>query len=330
MTKMITEKKYRFEIPEGQGRERIDVYLANNIEYATRNRMQQLIKAELCTINGQLVKSNHKINPGDFVLLRIPCSPRPEKVEAEDIPIHIVYEDDDLLIVNKPANMCVHPSIGNHTGTLVNALLHYTSKLSHYKDDGRPGIVHRIDKDTSGLLVVARDEWIHSEIAKQFAAHTSEREYWAIVWGKFKEHEGEIIGNIGRSKKDRKVFTVHETEGKHAHTYFQVIEEFEFATLIKLRLKTGRTHQIRVHMNYINKPIFGDPWYGGRAIAYAPANVSKIKARVENLLEIMQRQALHAKTLGFVHPRTGKTVSFDSPLPQDFALLLDKLRTGNF
>lgn len=328
-TKMITEKKYIFEIPEGKKKERIDTYLANNVEYATRSRIQQLIKAELVTVNGKVVTANFKISYGDRVLLRIPCTPRPEKIQAENIPIHIVHEDDYLMVVNKPAGMVVHPSIGNHNGTLVNALLYHTSKLSNYSDEGRPGIVHRIDKDTSGLLVVARDEWTHSVLAKQFAAHTTEREYWAICWGRFKDSTGEVIGNIARSKKDRKVFCVNETEGKHAHTFYEVIEEFEFASLIKLRLKTGRTHQIRVHMSHINKPIFGDPWYGGRQIAYTTNNLSKQKARVENLLQIINRQALHAKTLGFIHPHTEKKVSFDSVVPNDFQTVLDKLRAGN-
>lgn len=326
MTRMITEKKYDILIPDGKKKERIDTYLANTIEYATRSRIQQLIKANLVTVNDKIVKANQIIGPGDYILVRIPCSPRPENIEAEDIPVHIVYEDDYLLIVNKPKGMVVHPSLGNHSGTLVNALLFYTKNLSLYNDAFRPGIVHRIDKDTSGLLVVAKDEWTHAELSKQFKAHDLDREYWALCWGKFEEKQGEILGNIGRSKKDRKLFTVTEDEGKHAHTFFEVLEEFEYLTLVKLKLKTGRTHQIRVHMAHINRPIFGDPTYGGRKIAYTPPNCPKQKAQVENLLELIDRQALHAKTLGFYHPRLNKKVYFDSPLPNDFETVLNKLR----
>ncbi len=328
MVKMITEKVYEFEVAEGKKRERIDTYLANTMENATRSRIQHLIKSEYCKLNGKIVKANQKISPGDKIKLTIPVSPRPEKVVAEDIPVHIVYEDDYLMVVNKPTGMCVHPSYGHYTGTLVNALLFYTDKLSYKRGDGRPGIVHRIDQDTSGLLVVARDEWTHSELAKQFAAHTTEREYWAICWGRLKEPKGEIIGNIARSKKDRKIFCVNQTEGKHAHTYYEVMEEFEFASLIKLRLKTGRTHQIRVHMSYIGHPIFGDHIYNGRRLNYFSSNVPKQRARVENLLKIINRQALHAKTLGFFHPHIKKKMSFNSPLPDDFSQVLEKLR-GN-
>lgn len=329
-TRMVTEKRYEVIITEGKKKERIDTYLANTIEYATRSRIQALIKANYVTVNGSVVKANYKINPGDNVILRIPCSPRPENIEPEDIPVHVVYEDDFLMIVNKPPGMVVHPSLGNFTGTLVNALLYYTSRLSKFSSDDRPGIVHRIDKDTSGLLVVAKDEWTHSELSKQFAAHNIDREYWALCWGKFDEPKGEIIGNIARSKKDRKLFTVAEDDGKYAHTFYEVIEEFEFLTLVKLKLKTGRTHQIRVHLSHINKPIFGDPTYGGRKISYSVENVAKMKSRVENLLALMKRQALHAKTLGFYHPHFNKNISFDSPLPADFSLILEKLRSDNF
>ncbi len=326
MTKIISEKKIEYEITEGQRKQRIDTYLANVIENCTRTRIQNLIKAGNVLVNGSSSKTNYKIVPGDKIKVIIPVSPRPEETIAEDIPLDIIYEDDYLLIVNKPANMVAHPSLGNHTGTLVNALLHYTNTLSDLNEDPvRPGIVHRIDKDTSGLLLVAKDEHSHAVLAKQFADHSIQREYWAICWGLFEESKGEIVGNIARSKKDRKVFTVSENEGKHAHTFYEVIEEFEFASLIKLRLKTGRTHQIRVHMQHINRPIFGDPTYGGRRLAFG-GTTPKMKSRVDNLLEIMQRQALHAKTLGFIHPETEKEIFFDSELPEDFQLLLDRLR----
>jgi 23S rRNA pseudouridine1911/1915/1917 synthase len=204
-------------------------------------------------------------------------------------------------------------------------LLHHTKKLSELNEPGRPGIVHRIDKDTSGLLLIAKDEWTHAQLARQFANHSIDREYWAVCWGIFKNSEGEIIGNITRSNKDRKLFTVSKTEGKYAHTFYKVIEEFEFASLVKLKLKTGRTHQIRVHMAHIKHPIFGDPSYGGRKIVYG-SEFSKMKSRVENLLQIIQRQALHAKTLGFIHPHSKQKVFFDSELPEDIKLLIENLR----
>ncbi|MDZ7765391.1 MAG: RluA family pseudouridine synthase [Melioribacteraceae bacterium] len=285
MTKLITEKILNFEVTNGQKKTRIDSYLANIIENFTRSKIQKLIKAELVTVDGKIVKSNYIVLPGDKITLKIPVSPRPEHVEAEDIPLDIIYEDEHLLVVNKHAGMVAHPALGNFTGTLVHALLHHTQNLSKYNDNARPGIVHRIDKDTSGLLLVAKDEFVHSELAKQFASHSIEREYWAVCWGIFKEPKGEIIGNIARSKKDRKVFTVSETEGKSAHTYYEVIEEFEFASLLKLKLKTGRTHQIRVHLQHINHPVFGDPTYGGKAIVYG-SSLPKIKSRVNNLLKI--------------------------------------------
>lgn len=325
MSKIISEKKFRYEITEGKKKERLDVYLTNSLENATRSRVQKLIKADLVTVNGKVAKANHIVTPFDVIELTIPMTPRPEETEAEDIPLDIIYEDEFLLIVNKPPGMVAHPALGNFSGTLVNALLHHTKKLSALNEPGRPGIVHRIDKETSGLLLVAKDEWTHAQLAKQFYHHTIEREYWAVCWGLFKEKKGEVIANITRSNKDRKVFTTSLTEGKHAHTYYEVMEEYEFTSLIRLHLKTGRTHQIRVHMASINHPIFGDPTYGGRKIVYG-LELPKMKSRIDNLLEIMKRQALHAKTLGFIHPNTKEKVFFDSELPDDFAALLEKIR----
>jgi 23S rRNA pseudouridine1911/1915/1917 synthase len=325
MAKLVTEKKIKIEISEGKKKERIDIFLANTVENATRSRIQKLIKANCVTVNGKIVKSNYLVCPFDQIELIIPTSPRPEETEAEDIPLDIIYEDDYLLVVNKAAGMVAHPSLGNYTGTLVNALLHHTQKLSTANEPGRPGIVHRIDKETSGLLLIAKDEWTHAQLARQFFNHTIEREYWAVCWGVFKQKKGEVIGNIARSVKDRKVFTVSSSDGKHAHTFFEVIEEFEFASLIKLKLKTGRTHQIRVHMQHIKHPIFGDPTYGGRVMVYG-SSLPKMKSRIDNLLEIMKRQALHAKTLGFIHPRTKERIFLDSELPEDFKLLIEKLK----
>lgn len=342
MAEIITEKKIKVEIPEGKKKERIDVFLTNSIANASRSRIQRLIRANCVTVNGTFVKPNYIICPKDLIELTIPTLPHPDKTEPENIPLDIVYEDEYLLVVNKPAGMVAHPSLGNYTGTLVNALLYHTKKLSRLnkfansynsetrrtggKDEfERPGIVHRIDKDTSGLLIIAKDEWTHAQLAKQFSEHTVEREYWAVCWGLFKQKKGEVIKNIARSNKDRKIFATSLTEGKHAHTFYEVLEEFEFATLLKLKLKTGRTHQIRVHMSHIKHPIFGDPTYSGRKIVYG-SDLPKIKARVENLLEIMKRQALHAKTLGFIHPHTKEKIFLVSELPEDFKQLLEKLK----
>ena len=325
MAKTITEKILTFEVTEGKKKQRIDTYLANSIEHSTRSRVQKLIKAGFVEVNGKSVKANYLIVPNDTIKVTIPVTPRPEETEAEDIPIDVVYEDEYLLVVNKPAGMVVHPALGNYTGTLVNALLNYTKNLSNLNEPGRPGIVHRLDKETSGLLLVAKDVWTHAQLAKQFAAHTTEREYWAVCWGLFKDSTGEIIGNITRSKKDRKIFTVDNSEGKHAHTFYEVMEEFEFCSLLKLKLKTGRTHQIRVHMAYTNHPVFGDPTYGGRRIVYG-TELAKMRSRVNNLLKIMERQALHAKTIGFIHPHTKERVFVESDLPEDINKLIEDLR----
>ncbi len=326
MAKIITEKKLKFDIPPGKKKERIDTFLCSHIENASRNKIQKLIKAEYVLVNGKTIKPNYVVNPDDVVDVTIPVSPRPENADPEDIPLDIVYEDEYLLIVNKAPGMVVHPAYGNYTGTMVNALLHHTQNLSEFNEADRPGIVHRIDKETSGILVVAKDEDTHAKLAKQFEKHTIERTYWAVCWGLFKERKGEIIKNIDRSNKDRKIFTtVDDERGKYAHTLYEVIDEFEFASLVKLNLKTGRTHQIRVHLNSINHPIFGDPTYNGRKIAYG-ATLPKMKQRVNNLLKIMERQALHAKTLGFIHPVTNEKVYYDSELPEDFSTLLEKLK----
>lgn len=325
MSKLISEKKFLIDVPEGKRKERIDTFLTHHIEGTTRSKVQKAIETELVKVNGVVVKANYNVKPFDKVEAIQLITPRPEDIEPEEIPLDIVYEDEFLIIVNKPAGMVAHPAYANYTGTLVNALLHHTKYLSSINEAGRPGIVHRIDKDTSGLLVVAKDDYTHAMLAKQFSKHTIEREYHAICWGKFKDKKGEIATKIARSKSDRKKFTISDKEGKEAVTLYQVIELFEFTSYIKLNLKTGRTHQIRVHLSGLGKPIFGDPTYGGNKI-HAGFESSKIKSRIVNLLEIMPRQALHAKTLGFIHPHTQKSVRFDSELPEDFKLLLEKLR----
>ncbi len=325
MSNLITEKKLNFTVPPGKKKERIDLFLTHSIENATRSKIQKLIEAGFVLVNGKEIKQNYKLLPGDILDVTIPISPRPENAEPENIPLSIVYEDDFFIIVNKPPGMVAHPAFGNYTGTLVNALLHHTKTLSNFNEPGRPGIVHRIDKDTSGLLIVAKDDVTHALLAKQFAKHTIEREYWAIAWGLFKEKEGEINLNITRCKSDRKKFSASLSEGKTATTFYSVIEEFEFLTLVKLNLKTGRTHQIRVHLSAINHPIFGDPVYGGRNLVYS-SQQPKFKSSVENLLNIIPRQALHAKTLGIYHPHKKEFVRFDSQLPDDMQNLLNKLR----
>jgi 23S rRNA pseudouridine1911/1915/1917 synthase len=325
MANLVKSKKYRFEIPEGQTKERIDVYLTSHVENATRSKIQKLIEANLVLINNLPTKSNYRISPFDIIDVEVPITPRPENTEPEEIPLDIIFEDDYLIIVNKPAGMVAHPAYSNYTGTLVNALLYHTKKLSGLNEPGRPGIVHRIDKDTSGILVVAKDDWTHAKLAEQFSRHSIEREYWAVCWGLFKESSGIIEKNIARNKSDRKKFSVSEKDGKIAITDYQILEEFEFTTLLKLNLKTGRTHQIRVHLSSINHPVFGDTTYGGNKIVYG-SSLPKMKQRIDNLLQIMPRQALHAKTLGFIHPHTKQSVKFDSELPEDFELLLNKLR----
>ena len=325
MAKLIKEKKYRFEIPEGKKKERIDIFLSTSVENATRSKVQKLIEAGLVKVNGKVVKASYSVLPGDIIEATHPISPRPEYAEAEEIPLDIIYEDEYLLVVNKPAGMVAHPAYANYSGTLVNALLHHTGKLSNKNEADRPGIVHRIDKDTSGLLVVAKDDWTHAKLAEQFSKHTTEREYRAVCWKSFADKSGEISTFITRSKKDRKKFTTSESEGKKAVTLFEVVENFEFASLVKLNLKTGRTHQIRVHLSSIGHPIFGDATYGGAQLV-SGSNLPKMKSRLQNLLEIMPRQALHAKTLGFIHPHLKKMMRFDSELPDDMKLLIEKLR----
>lgn len=324
MSEIISEKKYEFLIPEGKQKERLDVFLTNSVENTTRSKVQKLIESKNVTVNGKFVKASYLVQPNDVIIATHPINPRPEKVEPEDIPLNIVYEDEYFLIINKPAGMVTHPAYANYTGTLVNALLYHSNKLSNINEEFRPGIVHRIDKETSGLLVVAKDDWTHAKLAEQFSKHTTEREYWAIAWGIFKERKGEINQNIARSKKDRKKFTHSQTEGKTATTLYDVITEYDFTSLVKLNLKTGRTHQIRVHLSYINHPVFGDPTYGGRELVCG-SSLPKIKNRLHNLLKIMPRQALHAKTLGFIHPKKNEFVMFDSELPEDMKTLISKL-----
>jgi 23S rRNA pseudouridine1911/1915/1917 synthase len=312
----------RIVVPPGQKKIRLDVYLTRQIENATRNKVQQGIAGGMVLVNDKIVKSSYPVSPSDVIEITLPRPPRHD-AQPENIPLDIVYEDEHLLVVNKKAGMVTHPAYSNYTGTLVNALLYHSNQLSTINTGLRPGIVHRLDKDTSGLLVVAKTNHAHSFLSKQFAKHTIEREYWAIVWGSFKERSGLIEANLGRSKKDRKKVSVT-THGKPAATEFTVIKRLDFLSLVKLKLRTGRTHQIRVHLSHIGHPVFGDRTYGGRSNTWGGLETKKAQ-QAANLLERISRQALHAKTLGFVHPVTKELVKFTSELPDDMRDVLKQL-----
>lgn len=310
-------------VPSGKKRERLDVFLTHHVENATRTKVQAAIKAGCVLVNGKIERSSYPVAPDDVIHITLPESPAPD-VTAEAIPLTIVYEDDQLLVVNKPAGMVTHPAYGNYTGTLVNALLHHCAALSSVNDRSRPGIVHRLDKDTSGLLVVAKTDAAHAHLARQFARRTIRREYQAIVWGSFPVEKGIIEANLGRSKADRKKMAVVEG-GKVAVTEYTVIERFPYLSLVRLKLQTGRTHQIRVHLAHVAHPVFGDPNYNGRRLLYGPGTPRQ-KAEVQRMLDILTRQALHARTIGFKHPATGEEMAFESPLPEDMTAVLAMLR----
>jgi 23S rRNA pseudouridine1911/1915/1917 synthase len=314
-------------VPKGETPERIDQYLSRVIANTSRTKVQYGIEAGLITVNGStLERPSYKVKGNDEIVVRIPRPPR-MKAQAEDIPLDIVFEDEDILIINKPAGMVVHPTLATNSGTLVNALLHHIENISDLTgDEDRPGIVHRLDKDTSGLLVVAKNAHSHRVLAKQFFTHTAHRIYHAICWGVPKERFGKIQNNIGRHPKDRKKFAVVGDAGKLAITEYIVIEEFMGFSLVELKLKTGRTHQIRVHMQHIGHPVFGDATYGGRAIAVNRQDIPKFKQRVDNLLIEMPRQALHAKTLRLHHPRSGELMEWTTELPFDMREVIADLR----
>jgi len=317
---------YRLTVDPGQKALRIDKYLSNRIDNASRSRIQAAADAGNILANNEAVKPNYKVKPNDEIVIVMDYPRRELKIIPEDIPLNIVFEDDQLVIINKPPGLVVHPGHGNYTGTLVNALAHYFKELPLFNsEDPRPGLVHRIDKDTSGLMVVAKTEMAKNKLALQFFEKTTERKYQALVWGSVKEDEGTITGNIGRSLKNRQVFTVFpEGEyGKHAVTHYKVLKRIGYVSLVECILETGRTHQIRVHMKYINHPLFNDANYGGDKILRG-TTFSKYKQFVLNCFKILPRQALHAKTLGFVHPATGKKMLFDSELPNDLKTAVSK------
>ncbi len=315
------KREFEIVIPAGQKKERLDTYLTSHVENATRTKVQEAIRAGEVVVNGRTVKASHSIAPGDAIHVTL-SRPDPPEVRPENIPLDIVFEDDYLIVVNKPAGMVTHPAYKNYSGTLVNALLFHSDSLSQ-PHPLRPGIVHRLDKDTSGLLVVAKDGTTHQKLSRQFANKTTEREYWAIVWGKFKEQSGVIEASLGRSKSDRKKVAVV-ADGKNAVTDYTVIEQFEYLCLLRLHLRTGRTHQIRVHLAHIHHPVFGDETYGGGKIMVGGLGGKK-RAEVANLLERIPRQALHAKKLGFIHPVTKELMRFDSELPDDMKGVLQFL-----
>jgi len=313
-----------FRVPPGQSRERLDTWLTHHVENATRSKVQQAIRSGFVFVNGETARSSHRVSPGEIIRVSLP-KPPPPTVEAEEIPLEILYEDPDLIVLNKPAGMVTHPAYTHYSGTLVNALLHHwKGEGGDFADAARPGIVHRLDKDTSGLMVVARNESTLARLSAQFSRRTIVREYHAILWGIPRPARGTVEAALGRSKSDRKKFAVSGS-GKEAATDYEVLEEFAYLSLVKLKLRTGRTHQIRVHMHHIGHPVFGDPTYGGRRIAWGAVNGNK-KEEVHRYLGMVRRQALHAKTIGFFHPTLGKQLTFDSDLPADMSALLAELR----
>ncbi len=319
---------HAFVVDKGQSPLRIDKYLMNFIENATRNKIQSAAKDGSIYVNDVPVKQNYKVKPNDRIRVLFEHPPYEYLLTPEDIPLDIIYEDEELIVLNKSAGMVVHPGHGNYSGTLINALIYHFENLPN-NSSNRPGLVHRIDKDTSGLLVVAKTEESMTHLSKQFFDKTSEREYVALVWGNVNDDEGTIEGHIGRHPKNRLQNTVFEGDdedkGKPAITHFNVLERLGYVTLVSCKLETGRTHQIRVHMKHIGHTLFNDERYGGDRILKG-TTFSKYKQFVENCFKILPRQALHAKTLGFVHPKTGETLKFDSELPEDMALCIDKWR----
>jgi 23S rRNA pseudouridine1911/1915/1917 synthase len=315
---------YSFTADSGQEPLRVDKFLMNRVENATRNKIQQAATAGAVFVNDKAVKSNYKVKGGDVVRVLLAHPPHEQLLVPEEMPLAIVFEDEALLVVNKPAGLVVHPGHGNYSGTLINGLIHHFDKLPK-NSNNRPGLVHRIDKDTSGLLVVAKTDYAMAHLAQQFHDKTSTREYLALVWGDVADDKGTIDGFLGRDPKNRLLMTVFPDgeQGKAAVTHYEVVERFGYVTLVKCVLETGRTHQIRAHMKHIGHTLFSDARYGGDKILKG-TTFTKYKQFVDNCFKQLPRQALHARTLGFVHPTTAKKLSFECPLPADFAGALDK------
>ena len=320
---------YRLVADQGQDVMRIDKFLMDRIPNTSRNKIQMAAKSGNILVNNRPVKQNYKIKPGDTVSIVLPYPVRQLELIAQDIPIDILTEDEQYIIVNKQPGMVVHPGYGNYSGTLVNALLHHFGELPPARDGEpvRPGLVHRLDKNTSGVMVVAKTEEALTNLSKQFFDRSIDRRYQALVWGDIKQEEGEIEGHIGRSPKDRKVMTVFPEgdQGKYALTRYKVLERFGYVTLVECKLETGRTHQIRVHFKHIGHPLFNDPEYGGDRILRG-TTFSKYKQFVQNCFQALPRQALHAKTLEFAHPVTGDWVTYHTDLPDDMLRVLEKWR----
>ena len=316
---------YRFTADKGQSPLRVDKFLMNFIEHATRTRIQKAAVDGNIKVNGNVVKSNYKVKPGDTVIVEYDSPKREFELVPEDIPLNILYEDDDLLIVNKEAGMVVHPGFGNYSGTLVNALAFHFKNLPNMGGNDRPGLVHRIDKNTSGILVIAKTEESMSVLAQKFFDRALNRRYVALVWGDLKDDKGSITGHIGRRLKNRKVMSVFEdgSHGKNALTHYKVLERFGYTTLVECKLETGRTHQIRAHFKHIGHPLFNDEEYGGNQILKG-TTFTKYKQFVQNCFKICPRQALHAKSLAFSHPISGKDMQFDSKIPEDMVRLIEK------
>lgn len=321
---------FRFVVDKGQTIIRIDKYLVNCMSNTSRNRIQEAADAGNILVNGKPVKSNYKAKPYDVITIVLAYPPNEFEIIPQDIPIRIVYEDDDIMLVDKQPNLVVHPGFGNFDGTLLNAIAYHMKDHPDFDpNDSRIGLVHRIDKDTSGLLLIAKTEEAKSNLGKQFFDKTTQRRYQALVWGTVKENEGTIIGDLARDPRDRMLFTVfpegENPAAKHAITHYKVLERLAYVTLVECRLETGRTHQIRVHMKHLGHTIFNDERYGGHDVLKG-TTASRYKQFVKNCFEICPRQALHAKTLGFVHPRTGEYMHFETELPDDMQQLIEKWR----
>lgn len=323
-------ERFSFRTDKGQEALRIDKYLMNRIENATRNKIQQAINAGMVLVNGKEVRPNYKVRGLDEIIVYSDMSPEDTDVVPEPVPFPIVFEDEHLLLVNKPAGMVVHPGSGNYSGTLLNGVAWYLQQKNPSITEStlpRFGLVHRIDKNTSGLLILAKTELAMRHLAKQFFDHTISRQYVALVWGDVAADEGTIVAHVGRHQRFRKLFEAYPEgdHGKEAITHYNVLERFGYVTLVQCQLETGRTHQIRVHMKYIGHPLFNDDFYGGDRIVKGTV-YTKYKQFVDNCFEICKRQALHARTLGFVHPATGEQLHFESPLPEDMAEVIDRWR----
>lgn len=317
---------YRIIADKGQELLRIDKFLMNRLENTSRTRIQATAQAGNILVNQKAVKPNYRVKPGDVISVVFAHPPRDREIMPENIPLNILYEDEELIVINKEAGLVVHPGYGNYTGTLVNALVYHFQHLPLYRNNQpRPGLVHRLDKNTSGVMVIAKNEVAMSHLARQFYERTSRRLYEALVWGDFDHHEGTVTGHLGRDIRERKMMAVYPdgSQGKHAVTHYRLLKSFGFVSLIECRLETGRTHQIRAHMKYIGHPLFNDALYGGDQILKGNRS-SSYRQFIENCFQLIPGQALHAKCLGFKHPLSGKEMFFESPLPEGFIQLIQR------